>query len=194
VQWRETIDTRLAAVALAALAAFVVGLTTLPLPRAVLGAVLAALMTTATIEDWRNFRVPNLLNAALAAIGVAAFLLGIDPLGADVERSFLGIIADAALTGGSLLLVREVYLRLRGIEGLGLGDVKLGAAAGVWVGWQQFTFVVFLGTLAALLFVLAKSRHQGHWPEAARIPYASFLAPAILVGWYLAQSSNLPLF
>ncbi|EPE95153.1 prepilin peptidase [Rhizobium grahamii] len=176
------------------MAALVVGLATLPFPRALLGAVLAALMTAATIEDWRNFRVPNPLNFSLAALGIAAFLLGIDPLGEDVTRSFLDVITDAALTGGSLLLVREVYLRLRGIEGLGLGDVKLGGAAGVWLGWQQFALVVFLGTLAALLFVLAKSRQQGHWPASARVPYASFLAPATWVGWYLVQWSNVPLF
>ena len=41
----------------------------------------------------------------LSRCGVAAFLLGIDPLGEDVTRSFLNLIIDAALTGGALLLV-----------------------------------------------------------------------------------------
>ncbi len=184
---QKTIIADLVAVAIVSLAAMLVGLVTLPLSRAVLGAVLAALMTLIVIEDWRNFRVPDLANAATALVGVAALLFGIDPLAPEAMRSFLAAAIDAALTGGALLLVREGYYRFRRIEGLGLGDVKLGGAAGIWVGWQQFTFVVLIATLGALLFVLVRMRHQGHWPPSARIPYASFLAPAVWVAWYLGQ-------
>jgi len=185
--------TDLAAVALATLAALAVGWTTLPLPRALLAATLAAMMASVTIEDWRNFRVRDSMNIALAAVGIAVFLLGIDPLGSDAVRSLRTVIIDAALTGGALLFVREAYFRLRGMEGLGLGDVKLAAAAGIWVGWQQFALVVFFATLAALLFVLVRTKRQGHWPATARISYASFLAPAIWLGWYLAQWGEITL-
>ncbi|TCM76252.1 A24 family peptidase [Rhizobium sp. BK068] len=180
--------TDLAAVALVTLAALAIGWTTLPLPRALLAAALAAMMASVTIEDWRNFRVRDSMNIALAAVGIAAFLLGIDPLGPDSVRTFLAVIIDAALTGGALLLVREAYFKLRGREGLGLGDVKLAAAAGVWVGWQQFALIVFLATLAAFVYVAAATvRGPGQWPASARIPFGTFLAPAIWLVWYLAQ-------
>ncbi len=35
-----------------------------------------------------------------------------------------------AVCGGVFLAVRELFFRLRGIDGLGLGDVKLAAAGG----------------------------------------------------------------
>lgn len=43
------------------------------------------------------------------------------PFAATVTDSLLGILAG----GGFLLFISEVYLRLRKIEGLGMGDVKL---------------------------------------------------------------------
>lgn len=191
MSWPKTIPLHLTAVALATLAAVVVGLATLPLDRTLLAAVLAALAAAITVEDWRHFRVPDLMNAVLALTGMIAFVVGVDPLGQDAARSLLTVVIDATLTGGALLLVREGYFRLRGIEGLGLGDVKLAAAAGVWVGWQQFALVVLLATLAALFFVLAKTIRNGGWTANAHIPYASFLAPAIWFGWYIAQWSSL---
>lgn len=48
-------------------------------------------------------------------------------------------------------LLRALWLRLRGVEGIGLGDAKLLAAVGGVLGWQALPAVVLLGSVQGLL-------------------------------------------
>ena len=87
-----------------------------------------------------------------------------------------------------LWLVREAYARLRRREGLGLGDVKLAAAAGAWTGWQGLTDVVLLAALAALAFVLARAAMRRKAVAGTdRIAFGAFLAPALWIVWVAHQ-------
>lgn len=187
VQLSKRIDPDLLPVFAATMAALVIGLATLQCARTLLLMLLAACVTRIALQDWRSLRVSNFMNGTVAAIGIAAWLAGIDPARVDASRTFLEIARDVTLTGGALVLVRTLHFRLRGIEGLGLGDIKLGAAAGIWIGWENFALAVFGAALGALLFVLVSTMKHGHWPAGRRIPFASFLAPAVWGTWYLAQ-------
>jgi leader peptidase (prepilin peptidase)/N-methyltransferase len=96
----------------------------------------------------------------------------------------------AASVAGPLALftLREVYLRLRGIEGLGLGDVKLAGAAGAWLGVEALPMTCLLASSAAITAVLL---HRVFKPSSlhlkSAIPFGSFIAPAIVVMWGLAH-------
>src|SRR6185295_6717201 len=86
------------------------------------------------------------------------------------------------LGGAVFWLVREVYWRLRRREGLGLGDVKLAAAGGAWVGWEHLADVVLLSAAAALsLAVALAALRGGRLSGAERLPFGAFLAPSIWV-------------
>ena len=93
---------------------------------------------------------------------------------------------DGALCGGVFLLLREVFYRLRKKEGLGLGDVKLAATGGIWLGWEMFALAVAIAAFAALLIVGAGALRSRAWPGERRIPLAVFLAPAIFGAWYFS--------
>src|SRR6185295_8965709 len=83
-----------------------------------------------------------------------------------------------------LLGVMEGYRRWRGRDGLGLGDVKLAAVAGAWLGWVTITAVVELAALAALAaYLLAAARRRQPLKGSAFLPFGAFLAPAIWLGW-----------
>jgi leader peptidase (prepilin peptidase)/N-methyltransferase len=183
----KRIDPDLIPVFAAAMAALPIGLATLQGPQILLLMLLAGCVTRIALQDWRSLRVSDFMNGMVAVIGIGAWFVGIDPARVDASRTFLEIVRDVTLTGGALLLVRALYFRLRGIEGLGLGDIKLGAAAGIWIGWEDFALAVFGAALGALLFVLGSTMKHGHWSAGRRIPFASFLAPAILGAWYLGQ-------
>jgi leader peptidase (prepilin peptidase)/N-methyltransferase len=111
----------------------------------VLGAVLAAL----AVVDARHQLLPDWLSLPLLPLGLAVAAVAGPGWAATPVDAGLG----AGLGAGLVWLVRALHMRLRGIEGVGLGDVKLMAVAGTWVGWQGLGSVLLLaamGTLAAV--------------------------------------------
>lgn len=110
--------------------------------------------------------------------------------------SFVDALLGAGLGGGLLWLVGEVYLKLRGREGMGLGDVKMMAMVGTFLGPQRTLLTILVGSLLGsvigLLFI--RLRRKGTDYE---LPFGAFLGvAAVLVvffgdaalGWYLRIS------
>ena len=150
-------------------------------------AVLGGAMAAIAAEDIRRLRVPDSINLLAAAAGLAMAMA--EAAGADANP--LWGAARAALTavlcGGGLYLVRELFYRLRGFDGLGFGDVKLGATAGIWLGWDLFPLAILVAAAGALAFVGIRIAAEGAWPKDRRIPFAAFLAPAIWLCWLLSR-------
>jgi leader peptidase (prepilin peptidase)/N-methyltransferase len=146
--------------------------------------ILAVSMAAIAIEDARRLRVPDSWNLVAALTGITAVALQAQP-GLWPTLTAIGLAAlQAAICGGAFLLVREVFFRLRGVEGLGFGDVKLAATAGIWLGWQLFAVTVTLAALATLLWVALQTAASRGWPADRKIPLGAFLAPAIWVCWF----------
>jgi leader peptidase (prepilin peptidase)/N-methyltransferase len=147
--------------------------------RGSLGAALALLMLIIAAVDARRFIIPNELTlAALALALVQAAILDPNP-----ARAILQAVLRALALGLIFFAVRETYVRLRGRDGLGLGDVKLAAVAGAWLGWTAIPIAVEVAALSALALYLV--RYLGGRPLRAtqRIPFGLFLAPAIWIAW-----------
>jgi leader peptidase (prepilin peptidase)/N-methyltransferase len=103
--------------------------------------------------------------------------------------SLIGILVG----GGVLFAIAEIYYRVRHEEGLGMGDVKMLAMVGAFLGWQLTLLTLMLaslsGTVIGLLLIVTK---RGGLKYA--LPFGTFIAlgaaaaatvgPPIL-GWYL---------
>jgi len=99
-----------------------------------------------TIIDFRHWILPNWLNATLAALGLGFhFSAGFELL--QPWQIMLG----ALIGGGMLYIVRFGGNKYYKQETLGLGDVKLLAAAGVWLGPEMIIFAITFGAFAGLL-------------------------------------------
>jgi leader peptidase (prepilin peptidase) / N-methyltransferase len=171
---------RIGVLALACIAASFYGSSGLP---ALLGACLALLMLTIAAVDARLFIIPNELTAAALVLAAANAVVA-DP------QFPVQSVATAALRGAILALLffvlRELYLRLRGRDGLGLGDVKLAAVAGAWLDWSMMPIAVQIAALAALGYYAWRHFVAGRPVRAtSRIPFGLFLAPSIWIGWLL---------
>jgi leader peptidase (prepilin peptidase) / N-methyltransferase len=98
------------------------------------------------------------------------------------EVSWLARLVGGAAGYAFVWLIAEVYYRLSGREGLGLGDGKLLALVGVAFGWQALPLVVFagsiLGALISLPIVLFSRRHRtsGESLRQVQVPFGPFLA------------------
>ena len=85
--------------------------------------------------------------------------------------------------------LRWLYRRLRGREGLGLGDVKLAFVAGAWLDWTMIPVAIEIAALAALA-VYGVWHFAGRDPVEAttRLPFGLFFAPAIWLAWFLGAA------
>jgi leader peptidase (prepilin peptidase) / N-methyltransferase len=91
----------------------------------------------------------------------------------------LGALAGFA----SFAAIARVYRRARGREGLGLGDAKLLAAAGAWLGWQALPGVVLIAAVSGLAFALAASLGGGKLAWTSRVAFGPHLALAFWLVW-----------
>jgi leader peptidase (prepilin peptidase) / N-methyltransferase len=197
-RWSILISRRLAAamtfeevtIVLAGAAGLAASLLLLPDARGVAGGGLALLMIAIAVVDARRFIIPDELTMAALALGfVHAALWDTDAL--------LPALATAALRGAALgacfWALRIAYARMRGREGIGLGDVKLAGVAGVWLDWATMPVAVEIAALAALAAYAIRHFRGGRRARTAiRMPFGLFFAPAIWIGWLL--ESMLPLF
>lgn len=132
-------------------------------------AVLLACLAVLAWFDVRRFRLPDGLTLPLLLTGLGLSLAGHGPAPLDAA---LGAAIGFALFWG----LGEVHFRLRRTEGLGLGDAKLVAAAGAWLGWQALPWVVLGASLPALAFALL----TGHGRED-RIAFGLWLCLSFAV-------------
>ncbi len=95
-------------------------------------------------------------------------------------------LIGAVVPAAAVLIVRFIYFRLRGQEGIGMGDVKLIAMLGGWLGIERallsLALGVVTGAIVALLLVAIPARAQGTpWP-LKKLPLGTFLCAAAVIG------------
>jgi leader peptidase (prepilin peptidase)/N-methyltransferase len=98
--------------------------------------------------------------------------------------SFVDSLLGAALGAGLLFLVSEAYFRVRKIEGLGFGDVKMMGLVGAFLGWKGVLLTLFLGSLSGTLvgiFVLAARGGD----MRTKLPFGTFLGLGAVTAVYL---------
>jgi leader peptidase (prepilin peptidase) / N-methyltransferase len=97
-------------------------------------------------RDYKEYILPDILNAALA-ITFLSFHITTGWQLLSPQEAFLGAI----MGGGLLLLIRYLANRFYREDALGLGDVKLMAAAGLGLGHQEIFLAMSLGAFVGLL-------------------------------------------
>lgn len=165
----------LAAVGVAAWAVIAVP-ASLVWPTAVLGWVLLAL----AVIDWRHLLLPDVLTLPLIPAGLAvAWWLDPSALLHHAIGAAAGFLGFAGLAWA--------YHKLRGREGLGLGDAKLLAAAGAWLSWTGVGSVLLWAAPIALVVSLAAGVIQGKLSDRlagrSAVPFGTFLALGFWLTW-----------
>lgn len=94
--------------------------------------------------DIRHGIIPDWLNLTLAGLGLSKAVLIGGPLAGWEAAS------EGAAIGAIFWLLRRLYFAFREVQGLGLGDVKFLAAAGIWVGIAGLPMLLLVAALTAL--------------------------------------------
>jgi leader peptidase (prepilin peptidase)/N-methyltransferase len=177
----------IAVIGIVAIAAVAASLAVAPGLAGVPAAGLALVTLAIAVIDARRFIIPDELTVAALALAIANAGLEAWPDGwsAVLESIGTALLRGAALALGFLAL-RALYQRVRGREGIGLGDVKLAGVAGAWLDWATIPVAIEIAALAGLAVYVVHQLVGGHVMRAtARLPFGLFLAPAIWLGWLL---------
>jgi leader peptidase (prepilin peptidase)/N-methyltransferase len=149
--------------------------------RLVLGCALIVLFAI----DLEHQLLPNVITIPGIVAGFAlSFLTGL-----GWTSSLIGIVVG----GGILLGIAEAYYRVRQEEGLGMGDVKMLAMIGAFLGWPATLMTLMMGSIAgSLAGLLIIALRRGDMKYA--LPFGTFLAMGAalsatigpnLLNWYL---------
>ena len=166
----------------------------------------AALIVLAFIDlDHRILPDPITLNGIWIGIVASTYLAHPSPLVSRLFRlagielqdpravAFAASVIGVIVGGGLLWGVAEAYLRLRGIEGMGFGDVKMMAMAGAFLGAPLALLTIMIGSLLGSIIGLVFIRAAGKTREY-ELPFGTFLAAAgiitvlygeNLIRWYI---------
>jgi leader peptidase (prepilin peptidase) / N-methyltransferase len=149
--------------------------------RLILGCALIVLFAI----DLEHQLLPNVITVPGIVAGFAlSFLTGL-----GWSSSLIGIV----LGGGILLAIAEAYYRVRHEEGLGMGDVKMLAMIGAFLGWPATLMTLMMGSVAgSIVGMLIIALRRGDMKYA--LPFGTFLAMGAalsatigpnLLSWYL---------
>ena len=123
--------------------------------------VLGWTLITLSIVDARTFLLPDRLTLPLivAGVGHSAWLNTLPDSGAgDYVLEAAWSLAAGAAGFLFMALVARTFRQIRGVDGLGLGDAKLFAAAGAWLGLLALPSVLFVAAVAALVAAILTHR------------------------------------
>jgi leader peptidase (prepilin peptidase)/N-methyltransferase len=138
--------------------------------------------------DWDHQLLPDAVTLTGFAVGLA--LAWINPFlgpGAGWARLW-SACSGAALGSGLLWGVGAIYRRLRGVEAMGMGDVKMMAMVGAFTAPFGVVFTIFaasvVGALTGLLLIPMAGRTLQD-----KLPFGCFLAPAALAALFVGRSA-----
>ena len=139
-------------------------------------AILTPMLISAFIVDYKIQIIPNRLNFTMFEVGIIfAFIFGIQNLNLAKDM-FLGMIAG----GGIFLLITLIGGLIAGKEAMGLGDVKLMGALGLFFGWYKILIISVLAFLigaiiSIIVLIVRKNREDGYIPFGPFIVVATFI-------------------
>lgn len=134
-----------------------------------------------TFIDWKHYLIPDVISIPFTFIGILVHQIQLNfvqPLQIFYD-SLLGIILGA----GALWMIAKLYEFFRKQEGLGMGDVKLMAMLGAFLGWKAIFFIFLFSSLFASIFgilLMIFSRYR----LSSALAYGPFISLAALLYLY----------
>lgn len=150
------------------------------IPESILFCLCASTLIVISVIDWRTFEIPVGCNILIGVLGCVQVLL-------DLAHWYDYVIGFFVVSGLFLL----VYLITKG-RGIGGGDIKLMAAAGLLLGWQKVLLALMLGSIAGSVIHLSLMKLKNKDRVLAFGPYLAFgifiamVYGDILINWYLS--------
>jgi leader peptidase (prepilin peptidase) / N-methyltransferase len=138
---------------------------------------------TVSFIDLKHFILPDIFTLGGLVIGLLGAAL-------NPERSFVDGFFGFLIGGGFLYLTAYIHYKIRKVEGMGGGDIKLVAWIGAVLGWQSLPFVFLIASVTGVAMALVRSAFRrgslqdpipfGPFLTVAALSYAFFVGPTLV--------------
>lgn len=149
------------------------------MPDVLITVALTAVLLRLSWIDLHSFRLPDTWTLPLIASGL---LLAATGGGVPVLASLIG----GGVAFGAFWAIGSLYYNRTGQEGLGLGDAKLFAACGTWLGYGALPYVLLIGAGGALLVAGLSQRDVRR-----RIAFGPWLALGFWLTWIAVKFTGI---
>lgn len=141
--------------------------------------ILAPMLMSALIIDYKEKIIPNRLNLTIFEIGIIfTFIQGIININVAIDM-LLGMVAGA----GIFLIITLIGGLIAGKEAMGFGDVKLMGALGLFFGWRLIIIIsliaFLLGAIVGIILILFKKKTSDDY-----MPFGPFIVIATIIAMF----------
>jgi len=137
-------------------------------------------LLTISLIDWQYQWIPDQLNLLLLGLALTYVLLG--PLEL-LQSSILGMLVGYLF----VTCIRQIYLSIRQVEAIGMGDAKLLSGLGAWQGLDALFIIIFVASTLGILYVLIYKK-----PRDQTIAFGPFLCAAAIIHFIINQLIFVP--
>jgi len=124
--------------------------------------------------------IPNIISLPGIVLGfIASFYLS----EVSVQDSLIGILVGGGLFYG----IATIFRIIRGIEGMGMGDMKLLAMLGAFLGLKGVLFIIFISSILGTITGIMVMIHTRSFSLKLKIPYGPFLSIAAMIYIFWGQ-------
>ncbi len=138
---------------------------------------LSALLVGSVI-DWQYKIIPDAITLGLIALSPLVVYL-------HPDLTWYSSLGGTLAGGGLIYAIAWIYYLMRRGYGIGMGDAKLLAGIGAWLGYQALFTTLFYGSLSGSIFGLALMLREGKLSLKTEVPFGPFLAAGALVHMFL---------
>jgi len=127
--------------------------------------------------DVDHYRIPNWITYPLIAAGLIFAYT-------EAEADLFLHIAGAIIGYGFIWILNFYWQHRHGQDGIGMGDAKLLASAGAWLGVFSLPLVTLVASASALMLILLRAIAARKPVEAGqRLPFGPFIAAGFWAAW-----------
>ncbi|MES1241972.1 MAG: prepilin peptidase [Acidobacteriota bacterium] len=155
-------------------------------PQALVAAVFSCLMIVLAMIDVDHMILPNRITWPGIALGFLGHAMLVVLLRLPWSH-MLEPLGGALLGGGMTLAIYGLWWLIRREEGLGLGDAKMLALIGAFLGWKAMLVAFFFAVLAGSIVGVVLMRRSGQGMKT-RLPFGAFLAFGGLLALFAAPA------
>ena len=138
--------------------------------------ILASLLLVCSFADLEGYMIPDrFILAGIVLRPVFFFLLH------EGRAEALDALLGGFAVGGGLLALVLLYEKLRGIDAMGGGDLKLLFVTGLYLGWKRNILCLLLACIFGIMFALATSRRRQGQKNGKAFPWGPSISAAAIV-------------